>query len=170
MWKIHRFYLRELLGAVLLTFTVLFGIVLIATIYRGIDRAQGGSLLSAVLITFFYAADTFPHLLALSLLFSSVLVFARASQDREITAMRAAGISPRVPLVAALIVGVMLSVVGSFALHYLIPYAHYYKYRVVAEVTRQLIVNTGMSGDKISFRASRWSGGARTRRTTTTTC
>ena len=151
VWKIHRFYLRELLGSALLTFTVLFGIVLIASIYRGIDRAQGGSLVSAVLITFFYAADTFPHLLALSLLFSCVLVFARASQEREMTAMRAAGISPRVPMVAALLVGVLLSLAGSFALHYLIPYAHYYKYRVVAEVTRRLIVNTGLAGDKMSF-------------------
>ena len=95
MWKIHRYYLREVTVSALLTFLVLFGIVLIASVSRGIDRAQGGNLLSAALITFYWAADTFPHLLAISLLIATVLTFARASQDREITALRAAGISPR---------------------------------------------------------------------------
>ena len=85
----------------------LFGIVLAATVYRGIDRAQGGGLLDAALITFFWAADTLPHLLAMSLLIATVLTFARASQDREITALRAAGISPRVPVVAAMLVGIV---------------------------------------------------------------
>ena len=111
MWKLHRYYLKEVTTTGLLTFLVLFGIVLVASVSRGVDRAQGGNLLSAAMITFFWAADTFPHLLAISLLVSTVLTFARASQDREITAIRAAGVSPRTPMVAALIIGLAFSVV-----------------------------------------------------------
>ena len=45
MWKIHRYYLKELTTNSVVTFLVLFGIVLTATVYRGIDRAQGGDLI-----------------------------------------------------------------------------------------------------------------------------
>lgn len=151
MWKLHRYYLREVTATAVMAFLVLFGIVLIASLSRGIDRAQGGNLLEAVIITFYWAADTFPHLLTISLLISTVLTFARASQDREITAIRAAGISPRVPMVSALIVGLLLSIAGSWAQHSLIPKAHFNKYRVAAETLRNFLLNTGMSGGKIAF-------------------
>ena len=151
MWKLHRYYLRDVGMSAVLSFLVLFGIVLVASVSRGIDRAQGGNLLSAALITFYWAADTFPHLLAISLLVATVLTFARATQDREITAIRAAGISPRVPMVSAMIVGLLLSVLGSWAHHYLIPKAHYNKYRVVGEALREFITDTGMSGGKIAI-------------------
>ena len=151
MWKLHRYYLREVGGTSVLTFMVLFGIVLVAMVSRGIDRAQGGSLVEAALITFLWTADTFPHLLTISLLVATVLTFARASQDREITAIRAAGISPRIPMVAAMIVGLLFSVAGSYAHHHLIPKAHYHKYRVIGQATRNFILNSKMSGGKIAF-------------------
>lgn len=151
MWKIHRYYLRELSATVSLTLLVLFGIALAAFVYRGIDRARGGDLMSAVLITFYFAADAFPHLLAIALLLGTVFVFARAAQDREITALRAGGVSPRVPLVGALLVGVAFSLVGVWAQHYVIPSAHYHKYRVVADVARQLFASAGAGGDRIEF-------------------
>ncbi|MEM7204594.1 MAG: LptF/LptG family permease [Planctomycetota bacterium] len=151
MWKLHRYYLREVLITSMMTFVVLFGIVLIASIYRGIDRARGGDLVSAALITCLWTADTFPHLLSMGLLIGSVLSFARASQDREITAIRAAGISPRVPMVAALMIGLGFSIAGSYTQHYLIPWAHYYKYRVVSQAIRDFVINTRMNGNKMSF-------------------
>jgi lipopolysaccharide export LptBFGC system permease protein LptF len=86
----------------------------------------------------------------MSLLIGTVLVFARASQDREITAIRSAGISPRVPMTAALLVGVLFSLVGLYAMHQLIPAAHFHKYRVVAEVVRNVALNLGLQGDKIA--------------------
>ncbi len=151
MWKLHRYYLKEVAANAFLTFAVLFGIVLVAMVYRGIDRAKGADLVSAAAITFFYAADTFPHLLTISLLMASVLAFARASQDREITAIRAAGISPRVPMVSAVLIGLLFSIGGSYAQHYMIPWAHYYKYRVTSEIIRNFLVNTQMSGNKVAF-------------------
>lgn len=150
MWKLHRYYLREVAGTSVLTFLVLFGIVLVASVSRGIDEAQGGNLMSAALITFLWAADTFPHLLTISLLVATVLTFARASQDREITAIRAAGISPRVPMVSAMIVGLFFSIAGSFAHHQLIPMAHYHKYRVISQAVKNLLFNAKVSGGKIA--------------------
>ena len=151
MWKLHRYYLREVAASSALTFAVLFGIVLISLIARGIERAQGGDLLDAAVIVLLWAADTFPHLLAMALLFGTVLVFARASQDREITAIRSAGISPRVPMTSALLVGIVFTLLGVYALHYVIPLAHFYKYRVIAEATRNVIVNLGMQGDQLDL-------------------
>lgn len=151
MWKIHRYYFKEVLTNASLTFLVLFGIALISLIYRGIQRAQGGDLLDAALVTLFWAADTFPHLLAISLLFGTVLTFARASSDRELTAIRAAGVPPRVPLAAALLVGMLFSIVGAWTLHYVLPWAHFYKFRVVEDVARNLIMNTRVAGDVIQL-------------------
>jgi len=149
MWKIHRYYLKEVSVTAILTFTVLFGIVLIAMIARGIDRAAGGTLMDAAMITFFWTVDTFPHLLTISLLFATVMTFARASQDREVTAIRSAGISPRVPMMSAVLVGVVFSLAGSYLMHQLVPYAHFKKYRVASQVMRSLILNLNLQGDQI---------------------
>lgn len=149
MWKIHRYYFKEVAVNAALTFGVLFAIVLIAMVARGIQRAVGGSLTDAALITFFWTVDTFPHLLTIAVLFGTISTFARASQDREITALRSAGISPRVPMTAAMLVGVICSLGGSYLMHQLVPYAHFKKYRIGAEVIRNLILNLNLQGDTI---------------------
>lgn len=151
MWKLHRYYLKEVALTAAITFTVLFGVVLVSLVYRGIDRAEGFSLLDAAKITFYWTADTITHLLPISLLFATVLTYARASQDREITAVRGAGISPRVVMVPALLAGIVCSLLASWALHWLVPKAHYMKYRVVADSVRNVLLRTGMLGDRMSF-------------------
>ena len=98
MWRIHRYYLREVTLGSVLTFTVLFGIVLISTVPRGIKYAQGFRLVDALKVTLLWTVDAVPHLLPIALLFATVLTYARAGQDREITALRSAGISPRVAM------------------------------------------------------------------------
>ena len=141
MWKIHRYYLREIGVNAVLTFLVLFGIALICFLYRGIRLVKGGDLVDAAITTLLLAADAIPHLLTVSFLFATVLTFARASQDREITAIRSAGISPRVPLVSALLLGIVCSLIAAVSNHYLIPSAHYNKYRVVAELSKKALAN-----------------------------
>jgi lipopolysaccharide export LptBFGC system permease protein LptF len=151
MWKIHRYYLRELSVSVVLVFLVLFGTALLMSVPQAIGRAQGGNLLAAAMITVLYAVDAIPHLLAMAILFATVLTFARASQNREITALRAAGVSPRVPMVAALLVGLSASLLVGYATHYLIPWAHFHKYRVIGDAIRSFYLQTEMSGDRMAF-------------------
>lgn len=149
MWKLHRYYLKELAAVSAITFLVLFSIVLISLVARGIQRAQGGGLFDAALIMLFWAMDAFPHLLPIAFLLATVLVFARAVQDRELVAIRSAGISPRVPMNAAVLLGIVLTVVGSLCMHYVIPDVHFRKYRIVAEVFRSVIQNLKLGGDRI---------------------
>jgi len=151
MWKLHRYYLKEIGVNGLLTFVVLFGIALLSLLFKGLKLIEGGDLLDAVLTTILLTADIFPHLLTFSLMFGTVLTFARASQEREITAIRALGISPRVPMVAALLIGLSCSLVDSWALHYEIPWAHYHKYRVVADLYRGQIQKFLKSQDRIAL-------------------
>lgn len=153
MWRLHRYYLRELLIHASITFAVLFAIVVISLVARGIQKAEGGGLLDAAVITMLWALDAFPHLLPISFLLATVTTFARAGQDREITAIRAAGVSPRVPMMASVLVGLGLSVVGSLTLHYVLPEVHYRKYRVIVEVLRNTIVSMGLgsSDDRVSI-------------------
>jgi lipopolysaccharide export system permease protein len=141
--------LKELVVNAGITFLVLFAVVLVSLIARGIQRAQGGGLLDAALITLFWALDSFPHLLTIAFLIATVLTFTRASQDRELIAIRAAGLSSRVPMTAAVLVGIALSVIGSLALHYVIPDVHFRKYRVIAEVVRNAFVNLKLGSDRI---------------------
>jgi lipopolysaccharide export LptBFGC system permease protein LptF len=149
MWRLHRYYLKELTIHVAITFLVLFAVVLVSLVYRGIQRAQGGELLDAALITLLFALDALPHLLTISFLIATVMTFTRAAQDRELTAIRAAGIPPRAPLLAALLVGLLLAGVGSVAMHYVVPEVHFRKYRVIADVARNLIINLGLGSDRI---------------------
>ncbi|HZN40317.1 MAG TPA: LptF/LptG family permease [Planctomycetota bacterium] len=149
MWKLHRYYLKELVVNAGITFLVLFAVVLVSLIARGIQRSQGGGLLDAALIIVLWALDSFPHLLTIAFLIATVLTFTRASQDRELIAIRAAGLSPRVPMTAAVLVGIALSVIGSLALHYVIPDVHFRKYRVIAEVVRNAFVNLKLGSDRI---------------------
>ncbi len=153
MWRLHRYYLRELLINASITFLVLFSIVLISLVARGVQRAEGGGLLDAAIITFLWALDAFPHLLPISFLLATVMTFSRAGQDREITAIRAAGVSPRVPMMAAVVIGIALSVVGSLTVHYVLPEVHFRKYRVIVEVVRNTIVSMGLgsSDDRVSI-------------------
>ena len=149
MWRLHRYYLKELAVNAAITFTVLFAVVLVSLVYRGIQRSQGGDLLDAALITLFFALDAMPHLVTISFLIATVMTYTRAAQDRELIAIRAAGIAPRVPMMPALLIGLFLSVAGSFANHYLIPEVHFRKYRVIADVVRSAFINLNLGTDRI---------------------
>jgi lipopolysaccharide export LptBFGC system permease protein LptF len=162
MWRLHRYYLRELLINAGVTFLVLFAIVVISLVARGLKYAQGGALVDAAVITILLALDALPHLLPISFLVATVLTFARSNQDREITAMRSAGISPRVPMMAPVLVGIGLSIVGSLAMHYVIPEVHFRKYRVIAEGIRKVFINTGLAmADRVSLKDVTITYGAR---------
>jgi lipopolysaccharide export LptBFGC system permease protein LptF len=149
MWKLHRYYLRELVVNSAITFLVMFAVVLVSLIARGIQRSMGGDMLDAAKITLFWALDSFPHLVTIAFLLATVLTYARAAQDRELIAIRAAGISPRVPMAAAVMVGILLSGTASFANHYVIPEVHFQKYRVIADVVRNVFQNLRLGSDRI---------------------
>lgn len=151
MWRLHRYYLRELTVNASVTFLVLFAIALVSFIYRGIQRAAGGALLDALTITLLFALDSVQHLLTISFLLATVMTYTRAAQDRELTAIRAAGISPRVPMMPALLLGVLLSAVASVGAHYVIPWVHYHKYHVVADVVRNMFLNLRLGSDRIKL-------------------
>ncbi|MFO1051124.1 MAG: LptF/LptG family permease [Planctomycetota bacterium] len=150
MKKLHRYYLKELSVSALLSAVVLFGIVLISTVYRALGLAQGFGLFEVAKATILYAADTAQHLVPIAFLFSTVLTFARAARDREITAMRAAGISPRVAMVPAMLLGILVSLGSAQVFHQIAPEFHFQKFHVVANSIRNLILTTGMLGDRFA--------------------
>ncbi len=151
MWKLHRYYATEVLLGTAISFLVLAAIVTVSLVYRGIDRAQGGTLLHALAITVLWTADAFPHLLAIAVMFGTINAFARAAADREITAIRAAGIGLHVPLQATLLVGVLFALVSGAVVDRVIPWAHYHKFRVVAELVREFLRHARPVGDQLAL-------------------
>ncbi|MBK8976242.1 MAG: LptF/LptG family permease [Planctomycetes bacterium] len=151
MWRIHRYFLREIATNTTLAFSILFGIVLLASVSRGIKRAEGFTALLAAKITLFWTADALPQLLPMSMLFATVLTFARASEDRELVAMRSAGVRATVPLAAATLAGVAVALVSCFLLHWVVPRMHYLKHHAVAAGLRTVLTETGMLGDRVRF-------------------
>jgi lipopolysaccharide export LptBFGC system permease protein LptF len=153
MWRLHRYYLRELAINAGITFLVLFAIIFVSLVARGIQRSQGGGPWEAAIITLFWSLDAFPHLLPISLLLATVLTFARANQDRELVAIRSSGISPVLPMTSAMLLALVLAIIGSVAMHYVLPEVHFRKYRVVAEAVRNVITNMklGTGNDRISI-------------------
>ncbi|MBM4063804.1 MAG: LptF/LptG family permease [Planctomycetes bacterium] len=149
MWKLHRYYLRELGVNAGITFVVMFAVVLVSLVARGIQKSQGGGPLDAAMITLLFALDSFPHLVTIAFLIATVITYTRAAQDRELIAVRAAGISPRVPMTAAVLVGILLAALASFVNHYVLPEVHFRKYRVIAEVVQKVITNLKLDSDRI---------------------
>jgi lipopolysaccharide export LptBFGC system permease protein LptF len=151
MGKLLRYYLKEVTTNAALTFVVIFGIVLVSLVYRGIQKTQGADLVGAVMITVLWTADTIPHLFMIALLFGIVLTFARAAADREIIAIAGAGIPHTLPMTAAVLLGIVFTCLQNVTLHYVIPYAHFHKFRVFSDVTRQFILNLGATGDQLQL-------------------
>lgn len=141
MWRFHRYYIKEFLVNLLLTFVMLFGVAILATISRATGRAQGLGLLLTLRLTLYWALDTLPQLLSISVLVSSVFTFGRAASDNEITAMRAAGIRPVRLLGAVLFVGAMMGATNAWLVHDVIPWAHYEKYRPTKDAFKLLMIN-----------------------------
>lgn len=141
-----------------LTFVMLFGIVLLSLVARGISQAPGQSILIALYITLLFAIDAIPHLLNISLLIATVFTFSRAAADNEITALRMAGLSPLRLMGSVLFVGALVSGVNSFLVHNLIPTVHFNKYRAVRSAIEQLIMSNRSTTNswEIAGTSMRW--------------
>jgi lipopolysaccharide export LptBFGC system permease protein LptF len=149
MWRLHRYYLKELMVHSGITFLVLFAVVMVSLVARGIQRSGGGELGDAALITLFWTLDALPHLVTIAFLLATVTTYTRAVQDRELIAVRAAGIAPATAMAPAVLAGLVLSVFASTTIHYVIPEIHFRKYRVIAEVLRNFYTNFKLGSDRI---------------------
>ena len=151
MWRFHRYYLREMLLNLSMTFLMLFGVALLALLARGISRTQGQDMWLALWVTLLWAIDIVPDLLAISTLIATVFTFGRAAGDNEITAIRMSGVSPVRLLGSVLIVGTLTAGLNTYLLHNLIPYAHYKKYRPFEELAEQFVANLRPSNNRIEM-------------------
>ena len=65
MWKLHRYYLKELGINFGITFVVMFAVVLVSLVTRGIQRSEGGGLLDALMMEDLYMAGSMLMILSL---------------------------------------------------------------------------------------------------------
>ena len=148
MWKFHRYYVKELLINLSLTFVMLFGIALLATVARGISRSQSLGAYMGLWITLMWVLDAIPHLVLISVLVASVFTFGRAAADNEVAAIRSAGVSPLRLIGAAIFVGACAAGANGYLLHNWIPWAHYRKYRPTSDALELLLINNKSSQKK----------------------
>ena len=151
MWRFHKYYSKDLLVNLSLTFVMLFGITLISLLAKGIWRAQGAGIIVALKITVLWSVDSIPHLLPISLLVGTVFTFGRAAADNEITALRMAGISPVRLMGSVLFVGALTSCFNTYLLNNLIPQVHYQKYRVVKDLVKLWMMNRRSTTNSMDF-------------------
>jgi lipopolysaccharide export LptBFGC system permease protein LptF len=151
MWKLHRYYFKEATVNAVLAFAVLFGISSVGFLYKALAIVKGGNLIDAISTTFLLAVDLFPHLMNATSMFAVVLTYSRAAQDREMTAARSAGISPRVLMVPALHLGLLCAWVSFWVLHYEVPQAHLERFRIIAEAYKSKIDWMLRSQDRLEF-------------------
>lgn len=152
MWRFHRYYIKEFLLNLSLTFVMLFGICLLALVARGIYRSQGLDLVIGLWITLLWTVDAIPHVLSISVLVASVFTFGRAAADNEITAMRMTGTSPLRLMGGVLFVGAMTASINAWLLHNTIPLVHYYKYRPTSDALKLLLMSNRSRQNKMEFR------------------
>jgi len=151
VWRFHKYYIREILINLCVTFVTLFGVSLIALIPRGLAEGQGLRLLAAFEITLMFALDAIPHLLPISLLVAVVFTFGRAAADNEILALRGMGQSPLRLMGAVLCVGAAVSSLNEWLLHDMIPYVHFKKFHISTTLIGQFVMSNRPTKNRISF-------------------
>ncbi|MAE77055.1 MAG: hypothetical protein CMJ85_09325 [Planctomycetes bacterium] len=151
MWRFHRYYVKELLVSLSLTFLILFGISLLVLVARGIYQSQGIDLLIGLWITFLWSVDAIPHVLSIAVLVAAVFTFGRAAAENEITAMRMAGTSPLRLILGVVLVGAVTATANAWLLHNVIPYVHYHKYRPARDLITQFLLSNRARHNKREF-------------------
>jgi lipopolysaccharide export system permease protein len=151
VWRLHRYYSRDLASSIGLTFSILFGISILAFLPRILNRTQGESIYVALAAALVFAVDFLPDLVTISALVGTVFTYSRASADNEILAIRASGIHLSCPLAPALMVALLGSVACGWLVSTWIPAVHYMKYQLISGLANQMLGNLASAEGRLEL-------------------
>jgi lipopolysaccharide export system permease protein len=148
---LHRYYSKDLAASIGLTFSILFGISILAFLPRILNRTQGESIYVALLAALVFAVDFLPELVTISTLVGTVFTYSRASADNEILAVRASGIHLACPLAPALLFAILGSILSGWLVSTWIPAAHYLKYQMISGLANQMLTNLASAEGRLEL-------------------
>jgi lipopolysaccharide export system permease protein len=134
-----RYFLRSHVGPFLFSLTVLTGLLFINTVARRFEELAGKGLPIGVILEVF--ALSFPHIVALTLpmavLVAVLYSFSQLTQENEITALKASGVSLRRLLIPLVIAGVVLGAVMVWFNDRILPNTNHMLKTLLVDVARK---------------------------------
>ncbi|MGB0915532.1 MAG: LptF/LptG family permease [Crocinitomicaceae bacterium] len=123
MKRLYYFSIRSFTGPFLVTFAISMFILIMQFFWKYIDDLMGKGLSASVIIEllFYISASLIPLALPLAILLSSIMTFGNLSENNELTALKASGLS-LYRIIRPLTVVVLFIALGTFFFaNYVIP-------------------------------------------------
>ena len=136
---IHRLVLKSFLGPLVVTFFIVFFVLMMNFIWRYIDELTGKGLDASVIIELlFYATiNMIPLGLPLAMLLAAIMTMGNLGENFELQAMKSAGMSLMRIMKPLIGVAIVMSIASFFVINNLVPYAYKKSRSILYDINRQ---------------------------------
>ena len=136
---IHKLVLKSFLGPLVVTFFIVFFVLMMNFIWRYIDELTGKGLDAAVIIELlFYATiNMIPLGLPLAMLLAAIMTMGNLGENFELQAMKSAGMSLMRIMKPLIGVAIVMSIASFFVINNLVPYAYKKSRSILYDINRQ---------------------------------
>lgn len=136
---IHKLVLKSFLGPLVVTFFIVFFVLMMNFIWRYIDELTGKGLDAAVIIELlFYATiNMIPLGLPLAMLLAAIMTMGNLGENFELQAMKSAGMSLMRIMRPLIGVAIVMSIASFFVINNLVPYAYKKSRSILYDINRQ---------------------------------
>lgn len=116
----------EMIPSLLLGLTIFLSVILMFQVLRLTEFTiiHGGSIFTTAEVIFYMCISLLPVLFPMSLLFAILLTYSRLSQDSEIVAMKACGISMNSIILPGIVLGILVSIISAQTAFYIAPWGN----------------------------------------------
>ncbi len=116
----------EIIPSLLLGIAIFLSVILMFQVLRLTEftLVHGGSLATTAEVIFYICISLLPALFPMSLLFSILMTYSRLSQESEIVAMKASGLSMISIFAPGIVVGLLMSIISAQTSFYIAPWGN----------------------------------------------
>lgn len=143
MKRLSVFSIRSFIGPFLVTFAISMFILIMQFFWKYIDDLMGKGIETFIIVEllFYVSASLIPLALPLAILLSSIMTMGNLSENNELTALKASGLS-LYRILKPLTVVVFLIAVGTFYFaNYIIPIANYKWHSIIFDIQNTKIAS-----------------------------
>ena len=136
---IHKLVLKAYLGPLLVTFFIVFFVLMMNFVWRYIDELTGKGLDAGVIIELIAYATTnmIPLGLPIIMLLAAIMTMGNLGENFELLAMKSAGLSIMQIMKPLIWVVIFMSIGSYFLINNLVPYANKKMTSIIIDIRRQ---------------------------------
>lgn len=125
-FRISSYIFFEIIPSLLLGLAIFLGVILMFQVLRLTEftLVHGGSIATTAEVIFYICISLLPALFPMSLLFSILMTYSRLSQESEIVAMKASGLSMISLFAPGVFVGLIMTMISAQTSFYIAPWGN----------------------------------------------